>query len=151
MKKLFEIWNTYLKEDEQQSLPIDMSPARTPKEVAELKFKAFFEKHATDLKQEFERKDSINGSEASGTFGDMDKIFDNYFLKSGFGSNPDYHKDEAYREMSEAIDYEINDFYSYMEQGKTTFDEGLKFLFMRLLEAHDELKWDKTSEIPIKY
>jgi len=142
MKQLFENWNRYLKEDEQQSLAIDMSPARSPEEVAELKFNTFLEKHGDELKQEFE--DSIDGPEASGTFGYMEEIFDDYFLRSA----GDYHKDEAYRKLIQVIDHEINDFYSYMEKGRTTFDKGLKFLFMRVLEAHDELNWDKTNKIP---
>ena len=135
MNKLFENWNRYLKEDEQQSLPMDMSPARSPEEVAELKFKTFLEKHGVELKQEFED---------SGTFGDMEGIFDDYFLRSA----GDWHKDEAYRDLTKAIDHEIEDFYSYMEKRRTTFDEGLEFLFMRVLEAYDELNWDKTNKIP---
>ena len=130
MKKLFENWNTYLKEDQQQSLPMDMSPAQTPKEVAELKFKEFLDKYGADLKSAFEG--AMDGPEADGSYGEFDQIIDNYFLKSGFGPNPDEQKDEAYNEMIKRIDYEINDFYDYMKQGKTTFEDGLKFLFMEL-------------------
>ena len=42
--------------------------------------------------------------------------------------------------MDEEIEREVEDFYHYIENGKTTYDEGMKFLFERLLEAHNELE-----------
>ena len=135
MNKLFENWNKFLNEDEQQSLPMDISPALSPEKVAELKFKTFLKKHGAELKPDFG---------PALTRGDMGGIFGDYFLRTA----GDWHKDEAHRELTKTIDHEINDFYSYMEKGRTTFDEGLKFLFMRVLEAHDELNWDKTNKIP---
>tara|TARA_R110000796_G_scaffold172403_1_gene289436 strand:+ start:109 stop:537 length:429 start_codon:yes stop_codon:yes gene_type:complete len=139
MNKLFENWNRYLKEDEQQSLPMDISPARSPEEVAELKFNTFLEKHGADLKPDFG---------PALTRDDMGGIFGDYFLRTAGHITGHGDKDEAHRKLIQTIDHEINDFYYYMEKGRTTFDKGLRFLFMRVLEEYDKLNWDKTKTIP---
>ena len=122
MNKLFENWNRYLKEDEQQSLPMDTPPRGITHPYSS--YKAFLKEAGYDLIKHFEN-------------GNKDKIkviFYEWFV-------PDAPLDEkAAQMMDEEIEREVEDFYHYIENGKTTYDEGMKFLFERLLEAHNELE-----------
>ena len=111
-----------MKEDEQQSLPMDTPPGGLTHPYPS--YKAFLEEAGYDLMRHFE----------NGNKDEIKVIFYEWFV-------PDAPLDEkAAQMMDKEIEREVEDFYRYIENGKTTYDEGMKFLFERLLEAHNEIE-----------